>query len=255
MEARHEYLLHLADNALVLGHRNSEWCGHGPELEQDIALTNLSLDLIGQARLLYQHAANGIGEGATEDTLAFLRDASDYRNLVLLELPRGDWGLTLLRQYLFSEFSLLQYEALQGSTDTQLAAIAAKAIPEVTYHRRWARDWVIRLGDGTEESHARMESALATLQPHLCELFSPADFERTVTEIGIGIDPSTLRSEWTLRVRQTLDEADLAVGQSILAFTPNPKEMDGKIGRHTEDLVDLLAEMQTLQRTYPGNEW
>ncbi|NDC76904.1 MAG: phenylacetate-CoA oxygenase subunit PaaI [Chitinophagia bacterium] len=255
MEARHEYLLHLADNALVLGHRNSEWCGHGPELEQDIALTNLSLDLLGQARLLYQHAANGIGEGATEDTLAFLRDASDYRNLILLELPRGDWGLTILRQYLFSEFSLLQYQALQGSTDTQLAAIAAKAIPEVTYHRRWARDWVVRLGDGTEESHTRMESALATLQPHLGELFSPADFERTVTERGIGIDPSTLRSEWTLRVRQTLDEADLAVDLSSLATPSNHTGMDGKLGRHTEDLVRLLAEMQTLQRTYPGNEW
>lgn len=255
MEARHEYLLHLADNALVLGHRNSEWCGHGPELEQDIALTNLSLDLLGQARLLYQHAANGIGNHATEDTLAFLRDASDFRNLILLELPRGDWGLTLLRQYLFSEFSHLQYEALQESADTQLAAIAAKAIPEVTYHRRWARDWVVRLGDGTEESHARMASALTTLLPHLGELFSPADFERTVTEMGIGIDPSTLRSEWTLRVRQTLDEADLAADLSILAIPSNATAMEGKMGRHTEDLVALLAEMQTLQRTYPGNEW
>lgn len=255
MEARHEYLLHLADNALVLGHRNSEWCGHGPELEQDIALTNVSLDLLGQARLLYQHAAIGIGEGATEDTLAFLRDASDFRNLILLELPRGDWGLTILRQYLFSEFSLLQYNALQGSAESQLAAIAAKAIPEVTYHRRWARDWVVRLGDGTEESHSRMESALATLQPHLAEMFMPADFERTVTETGIGIDPSTLRSEWTLLVRQTLDEADLTVGPAGLAISTNPKGIDGKMGLHTKDLVDLLAEMQTLQRTYPGNEW
>jgi ring-1,2-phenylacetyl-CoA epoxidase subunit PaaC len=255
MEARHEYLLHLADNALVLGHRNSEWCGHGPELEQDIALTNVSLDLLGQARLLYQHAAHGIGEGATEDTLAFLRDASDFRNLILVELPRGDWGLTILRQYLFSEFSLLQYEALQGSADTQLAAIAAKAIPEVTYHRRWARDWVVRLGDGTEESHARMEMALATLQPQFGELFRPADFEHTVTEMGIGIDPSTLQSEWILRVRQTLDEADLAADLSSLTTRANPTGMYGKMGRHTEDLVHLLDEMQTLQRTYPGNEW
>ena len=141
------YLLHLADNALILGHRNSEWCGHGPILEQDIAITNISLDLIGQSRYLYQYAASIMGEGATEDSLAYLRDVREFKNYLLLELPKGDWAVTVLRQYLFSQFQLLQYRALQQMQDIQLSAIAEKAIKETAYHLRWSKEWVIRLGD------------------------------------------------------------------------------------------------------------
>jgi ring-1,2-phenylacetyl-CoA epoxidase subunit PaaC len=255
MEARLEYLLHLADNALILGHRNSEWCGHGPELEQDIALTNISLDLLGQARHLYQHAATSIGNGATEDTLAYLRDAQEFRNLQMLELPRGDWGFTLLRQYLFSEFSHLQYESLQHSGDTQLAAIAAKSLIEVAYHRRWSSEWVVRLGDGTEESHRRMTAALDSLWPDTREMFAASTFETTASEQGIGVDPSSLQTEWQQRVREVLTEAGLASALTKTGGTAHSHPAGGKQGRHTDHLATLLSEMQYLQRTYPGNEW
>lgn len=255
MQAHTRYLLHLADNALILSHRNSEWCGHGPELEQDIALTNISLDLLGQARHLYQHAATLLGHGATEDSLAYLRDTRAYRNLLIVELPRGDWGHTILRQYLFSEFSYLQYERLQQSTDPQLAAIAAKALLEVTYHRRWAGEWVVRLGDGTDESHQRMASALATLWPYTGELFLPSAYEAIATGQGIGPDPSTLRNAWTRNVGQTLAEATLSPAPDVPAHTGNRTHPGGKEGLHTEHLGYLLAEMQFLQRAYPGNEW
>ena len=255
MEARLEYLLHLADNALILGHRNSEWCGHGPELEQDIALTNISLDLLGQARHLYQHAATSIGNGATEDTLAYLRDAQDYRNLQMVEMPRGDWGFTLLRQYLFSEFSQLQYEALQRSVDTQLTAIADKSLLEVNYHRRWSGDWVVRLGDGTEESHGRMKAALDTLWPLTWEMFTPSTFETTVSKEGIGIDPASLQAEWQHRVRKVLSDAGLASALAETGSAAPSLPTGGKQGNHTPHLATLLSEMQYLQRTYPGNEW
>lgn len=255
MEARIEYLLHLADNALVLGHRNSEWCGHGPELEQDIALTNISLDQLGQARHLYQHAAAGIGGGATEDGLAYLRNAEAFRNLQCLEMPRGDWGFTLLRQYLFSEFSHLQYTALQGSTDARLAGIASKSLMELAYHRRWSGEWVVRLGDGTAESHGRMKAALATLWTHVWELFTCAPFETSVAEQGIGVDPSTLQTEWLHRVGEVLTEAGLASALTASIGLAPADTGGGKLGRHTPHLEALLSEMQYLQRTYPGNEW
>jgi ring-1,2-phenylacetyl-CoA epoxidase subunit PaaC len=255
MDPHAEYLLHLADNALVLSHRNSEWCGHGPELEQDIALTNVALDLLGQARHLYQHASSSLGGTTTEDSLAFLRDNRAYRNILLVERPRGDWGYTLLRQYLFSEFSHLQYTALQQSADTQLAAIAAKALVEVAYHRRWSGEWVVRLGDGTEESHRRIATALESLWPYTGEMFDAAPYEQTTSAQGIGIDPATLRSDWLRQVEQTLREAGLADEYSTLIHTRTPHQKGGKQGIHTEHLGYLLAEMQFLQRAYPGNEW
>lgn len=243
------YLLHLADNALILGHRNSEWCGHGPVLEQDIALTNLSLDQLGQARQLYQLAARMIGGGATEDTLAYLRDVRGFRNCLMLELPKGDWGFTVMRQYLFSLFQHIQYKALCHSTMPELAAIAEKSIKESTYHVRWSREWVVRLGDGTEESAGRMRKAVEVLWPYCGELFIPSIHENSCAAEGIGPDPTTLRDEWMHDVRETFEEARLE--------TPREEwsQKGGKEGMHTEHLGFLLAEMQYLQRAYPGNEW
>ena len=244
-----DYLLHLADNALILGHRNSEWCGHGPVLEQDIALTNLSLDQLGQARQLYQLAAGLIGGGATEDTLAYLRDVRAFRNCLMLELPKGDWGFTVMRQYLFSLFQWLQYKALCRSSMSELAAIAEKSVKESTYHVRWSREWVIRLGDGTEDSAARMRNAVDELWPYCGEVFKAAAFESSCAEEGIGPDPSTLRADWLQNVRETFAEACLETPADGWFHS------GGKEGLHTEHLGYLLAEMQYLQRTYPGNEW
>lgn len=243
------YLLHLADNALILGHRNSEWCGHGPVLEQDIALTNISLDLIGQSRYLYQYAAAINGNGASEDSLAFLRDARSYLNLLMLELPKGDWGFTILRQYLFSEFQLLQYKGLQRSADPQLAGIAEKGLKETSYHRRWSSEWVMRLGDGTEESHKRMQDSLAQIWPYTGEFFLPAIFEQEMAATGIGVDPSSCKQEWITKTKAVLDEATLMIPEEGWF------QKGGKDGRHTEHLGYLLAEMQFLQRAYPGQEW
>jgi ring-1,2-phenylacetyl-CoA epoxidase subunit PaaC len=243
------YLLHLADNALILGHRNSEWCGHGPVLEQDIALTNISLDLIGQSRYLYQYAAAINGNGASEDSLAFLRDARSYLNLLMLELPKGDWGFTILRQYLFSEFQLLQYKALQRSTDPQLAGIAEKGLKETSYHRRWSSEWVIRLGDGTDESHKRMQDSLAQIWPYTGEFFMPAIFEQEMAATDIGVDPSSCKQEWMMKTMAVLEEATLMIPDGSWF------QKGGKDGRHTEHLGYLLAEMQFIQRAYPGQDW
>ena len=254
-----DYTLHLADNALVLGHRNSEWTGHGPILEQDIALSNIALDLIGQARYLYQYAARMMNETdtpkdsrapeITEDMLAYLRDSWDFRNCLLVEQANGDWGQTILRQFFFSAYQYYFYRQLQHSRDTELSAIAEKSVKEVTYHLRWSGEWVIRLGDGTEESHTRMEKALGQLWPYTGELFEPADYEQTLIPAGIAADLSLIKPQWAQRVAEVLQQATLAV--------PAKEWMQGggKQGRHTEQLGYLLAEMQFLQRAYPGCEW
>ena len=251
------YVLHLADNALVLGHRNSEWTGYGPILEQDIALSNIALDLIGQARYLYQYAAKLAADGGrsnaaaggevTEDTLAYGRDAWDFRNCLLVEQTNGDWGKTILRQFLFSAWQYFFYEQLQQSRDSELAAIAEKSYKEVVYHLRWSSEWVIRLGDGTEESHDRMEKALDQLWKFTGELFVPAGYEKELT--GIAVDPAVIRPLWKDRVNQVLAEAGLRANPEAWMQT------GGKEGRHTEELGYLLAEMQFLQRAYPGCEW
>jgi ring-1,2-phenylacetyl-CoA epoxidase subunit PaaC len=245
-----DYTLHLADNALIIGHRNSEWCGHGPMLEQDIALSNIALDYIGQARNFYQYAASLTGNGATEDSLAYLRDGMEFKNNLLLELPNGDWGQTILRQFFFSAFQFYQYKQLQQSTDAQLAAIAEKSLKEVTYHLRWSSEWVIRLGDGTDESKSRMLHALQELSPYTGECFIPAAYEITGAAEQWGVDPAQLQADWLQKVTAVLTEATMPVPDAGIWM-----HRGGKQGRHTEHLGYILAEMQYLQRAYPGAEW
>lgn len=254
------YTIYLADNTLILSQRNSEWCGHGPVLEQDIAITNISLDLIGQARSLYQYAAalinasnstsTGGGE-ATEDGMAYLRNERDFKNCLITELPNGDWGQTILRQFFFSVFQQLLYGQLLQSKDTTLAAIAEKSLKEVTYHVRWSSEWVIRLGDGTEESHQRMVKALETLWSYTGEFFIPADYETAMAAEGIGVDVTILQQPWLQKVQEILQEATLSVQGEGKGWM----HTGGKSGRHTEHLGFILAEMQYMQRAYPGAEW
>lgn len=238
------YILYLADNTLILSQRNSEWCGHGPVLEQDIAITNISLDLLGQARNFFQYAATLMGGTATEDSLAYLRTEREYRNCLLMELPNGDWGQTMLRQFFFSAYQHQLYEKLEQHPDTTIAAIAAKSLKEVTYHLRWSSEWVIRLGDGTTESHGRMVKALETIWPYTGELFEPAPYESVS-----GIDFAELHTAWLEKVNAVLTEATLPLP------APTFMQTGGKKGIHSEHLGYLLAELQYLQRTYPGNEW
>lgn len=238
-----DYTLHLADTTLILSQRNAEWCGHGPILEQDIAITNISLDLIGQARNFYQYAALLIGN-ADEDQLAYLRTEREFKNLLLVEQPNVDWGQTILRQYLFSQFQFLLYRQLQNHADEQLAAIAAKALKETTYHLRWSSEWVIRLGDGTEESHTKMLHAIDELWRYTGELFIPAVYEK-----AYGIDVAGLQNDWIQNVAQIFDEATLPVPVNTFMQT------GGKEGIHTEHLGYILTELQYLQRTYPGAKW
>jgi ring-1,2-phenylacetyl-CoA epoxidase subunit PaaC len=249
------YTLHLADNALILSQRNSEWTGHGPILEQDIAISNIALDMIGQARLFYQYAAQLVNESvkdngvATEDSLAYLRDARDFKNCLLVELNKGDWAVSTLRQFFFSTYQFYLYRRLQHSSDTTLAAIAEKALKEVTYHLRWSAEWVIRLGDGTEESNSRIKEALQQLWPYTAELTTAADYETALVAQGIAVDIDSVKEEWTGRVKEVLDEATLQM--------PGNEWMQsgGKQGMHTEHMGYILAELQFMQRAYPGAEW
>lgn len=242
-----DYTLHLADDALILGHRNSEWCGHGPVLEQDIAITNIALDLIGQARNFYQYAAQLINESseeeATEDTLAYLRDRHEFKNCLLVEQPNGDWAKTILRQFFFSACQYFLYEELQKSKDVQLSAIADKSLKEVTYHLRWSSEWVIRLGDGTEESHRRMLNAIDELWVFTGELFEPADYEIDF------IDLSLLKTKWDEKVNEIFNEAALPYSNKV------SMQFGGKEGNHSNHLSDILAELQFMQRTYPNSVW
>jgi ring-1,2-phenylacetyl-CoA epoxidase subunit PaaC len=251
-----DYTLHLADNSLILGQRNAEWCGHGPVLEQDIAITNITLDLIGQARNFYQYAARLINQStqkpiipATEDTLAYLRTEREFKNCLLVEQPIGDWAQTILRQFLFSQYQHLLYQQLQYSKDEQLAAIASKALKETTYHLRWSSEWVIRLGDGTEESRQRMLKAIDELWRYTGELFEPVSYEQQAASGGTGVDVSVLKGPWRNNVNEIFSEATLPVPQNVFMIK------GGKEGIHTEHLGYILAEMQYLQRTYPGAEW
>ncbi len=244
------YTLHLADNALIIGHRNSEWCGHGPILEQDIAISNIALDCIGQARNFYQYAAELSGNGATEDSLAYLRDVIDYKNCLLTELPNGDWAHTVLRQFFFSAYQYFLYQQLQTSSNAQLAAIAEKSLKEVTYHLRWSSEWVIRLGDGTEESKHRMLLALEELWSYTGELFLAASYELLAVSEGYGVNVSMIKNEWNKKVTAVFEEATLP-----LPAENTWMQTGGKEGKHTEHLGFILAEMQFLQRAYPGAEW
>ena len=245
-----DYTLHLADNALIIGHRNSEWCGHGPILEQDIAITNIALDMIGQARNFYQYAAQLTGNGATEDSLAYLRDAIDFKNNLLAELPNGDWAQTVLRQFFFSTYQYFLYQQLQNSSDAQLAAIAEKSLKEVTYHLRWSSEWVIRLGDGTEESKRRILHAIDEIWSFTGELSVPVSYELLAVSEGIGVDLSIVKTEWNKKITTVFEEATLPMPSDTIWM-----QSGGKEGKHTEQLGYILAEMQFLQRAYPNSNW
>jgi ring-1,2-phenylacetyl-CoA epoxidase subunit PaaC len=256
---REAYTLHLADTTLILSQRNSEWCGHGPILEQDIAITNISLDLIGQARNFYQYAAQLINQSTnkqeTEDSLAYLRTEREFKNLLLVEQPNGDWGQTILRQYLYSQFQYLLYQQLQKSKDEQLAAIAAKAIKETAYHLRWSSEWVIRLGDGTEESHARMLKAIDELWRYTGEMFLAASYELQAASEGIGVDVSLLKDDWSIKVKAIFTEATLISSPVGGGWEGAFMQTGGKEGRHTEHLGFILTELQYIQRAYPNANW
>ena len=285
-----DYLLHLADNALIVGQRNAEWCGHGPVLEEDIAMANIGLDHIGQARLLYRHIAPTLAtscaalppEGAnfsrggpsfsksgeaknwprpiTEDTLAYFRSPEEFRNYVLLELPHNtafapsaavqrNYAVTIARNFLYSSLMLLLWDALQASKDAQLAAIAAKSVKEVRYHLRHSTDWMLRLGDGTPESHARMQAALDYLMPFTQEFWTPSAMETAAAQSGLGVDMATLEDRWQMSVEGVLTEATLKLPSTKGHITR------GKDGVHSEHLSYLLAEMQSLARAHPEATW
>lgn len=259
------YTLHLADNALILGHRNSEWTAHGPILEQDIAISNIALDLIGQSRNFYQYAAELINqdnkiyflsfptgggrEGASEDDLAYLRDVLDFKNCLLVEQPNGDWAKTILRQFFFSAYQYLFYQQLKQSNDERLSAIAEKSLKETTYHLRWSGDWVVRLGDGTEESHKRMLKAIEELWMFTGELFENAPYEEAAYQNGFGVNVKELEALWREKVTTVFEEATLPVPQKPAL------QNGGKTGIHSEHLGFILAEMQFLQRAYPNSKW
>ena len=245
-----EYLLRLGDNCLVLGHRLSEWCGHAPVLEEDIALANVALDLIGQAQFWLTLAGEVEGAGRDADRLAYFRDAGGYRNLLLVEQKNGDFAVTMTRQFFFDAWHYLFLSEQHRSLDPRLAEIAAKALKEVAYHLERSRDWIVRLGDGTEESHRRAQRAVDLLWPFTGEAFELDDVDRALLGPGIAVDVAALRQPWLGLVGATLDEATLA--------RPDPDawmQKGGKRGRHSEHLGYLLAEMQFVQRAYPGASW
>lgn len=237
------YLLHLADTTLILSHRNSEWCGHGPVLEQDIALTNISLDLLGQARLFYQYAAELMGN-TDEDQLAYHRTEREFKNLLLAEQPNGDWGQTILRQFLYSQFQQLLFQQLSSHTDERLCAIAVKSLKEINYHVRWSSEWVIRLGDGTQESKERMLRAFDELWRYTGEMFDSVDYESVA-----GVDFQSLQQEWNKKVTGIFEEASIQVPEKTFM------QWGGKSGTHTEHLGYILTDLQYLQRTYPNSQW
>lgn len=244
-----EWLLRTGDNALILGHRVSEWCGHSPVLEEDIALANTALDLVGQAQMWLELAATSEGVGRTADKLAYHRDASGFRNVLLVERPNGDFGKTLMRQFLFDAFHIELLRSLQGSSNRQVAEIAEKAAKEVAYHLERSADLVIRLGDGTPESHRRMQEALDDIWPYAGEMFDADDVDAAMAEVGVAPSVSGLREEWDRTVAEVLNEATLDRPESDFFHK------GGKRGRHTEHMGFLLAEMQFLQRAYPDATW
>ena len=251
MEQQHlyNYILGIADNNLILGQRLGELCGHGPNLETDIALTNIALDLFGQVRSYYQYAAQILGEGATEDDVAFLRKEREYRNVLLVEQPNTHFGYVIGRQFLFDVFHYLFIKQLQHSNDETLSAIAKKAIKEVSYHKRFSGDWIKRLGDGTKESQAKMQEAIDALWPYTQELFEMNAFEKEALENQVGVNLPELKEAYDEQVGQVLQEATLKIPE-------NPYfHKGGKEGIHTEHMGYLLSDLQYMQRTYPNMNW
>lgn len=245
-----DYLVCLGDDHLILGHRLSQWCGHAPMLEEDLALSNISLDMFGQARNLYTYAGEIEGKGRDEDALAFLRKEHEYHNLMLVERPNGDFAQTILRQLFYSQFALLLWEKLSTSTDERLAAIAQKAHKEASYHVRHAAEWVIRLGDGTDESARRMANALKTLAPNIEEMFANGEENTALTDAGIIPTPDSLRTAWRKRISDVFDEAQMDMAQLDVHPIKGARQ-----GRHSEAMGHILAELQYMQRTYPNCQW
>lgn len=245
----YNYILHLADNSMILGQRCGEWCGHGPILEQDIAMTNISLDLFGEARSLYQYAAILKDDNATEDSIAFLRDVLSYKNVLLVEQPNTDWAYTIARQFFYDVYHYYLQSELLKSNDLQLRNIANKTLKEVTYHLKWSSEWVIRLGDGTTVSHQKIQTAINDLWEYTGELFAPSDVERDANLAGIAPDLEKIKSLWHIKVEEVLSEATLQ--KPVKTY----QQKGGKTGIHSEHMGYLLAEMQYLQRAYPGAEW
>lgn len=249
MNALFEYLLRLGDDSLILGHRLSEWCGHGPILEEDIAMTNLALDLLGQSTSLLEYAGKVEGKGRDENDLAFLRFDKDYRNMLLVERPNVDFGVTMMRQFLFDAYRKPLFERLTQSNDPTLAAIAEKSLKETKYHLKHSSEWVIRLGDGTEESHDRVQEALNDLWRYAAEIFYTDAVDEALIESGVLPNMDGLKSEWESHVHAVLAEATLVIP------TNNWEQEGGRIGRHSEHLGYILAELQYMQRAYPNMEW
>ena len=249
MNSLFEYVLRLGDDSLILGHRLSEWCGHGPILEEDIAMTNISLDLVGQATSLLGYAGELEGKGRDADTLAFLRFDRDYKNVLLVEQPNGDFGMTMLRQFFFDAYRKPLFEKLQHSTDQHLAAIAEKSLKETKYHLKHSSEWVIRLGDGTEESNARIQESLNTLWRYTNELFFTDEVDAELVEKGIVPRMQDIQNEWNATVIAVLNEATLTIP------TNNWKQEGGRKGLHSEHLGYILAELQYMQRAYPNMQW
>jgi ring-1,2-phenylacetyl-CoA epoxidase subunit PaaC len=249
-EALVQFLLRMGDNTLILGHRVSEWCGHAPVLEEDIALANTALDLIGQTQFWLGLAGEVMGEGKSADDIAFLRDVWDFRNLLLVEMPNGDFGQTLMRQFLFDAWHSIQLGHLMNSSDERVAAIAAKASKEVAYHLERSADTVVGLGDGTEQSHARMQAALEYLWPYVGEMFQSDVVDAELVTAGIAPDPTSLREDYDALVTRVLSTATLTIPDSRFGHK------GGRTGAmHTEHLGHVLTQMQWLQRAYPGSEW
>lgn len=244
-----QYLLRLGDDRLVLGHRLSEWCGHGPILEEDIALANIALDLVGQANLYLKLAGETEGKGRSEDDLAYFRDAIDYRNVQLVELPRGDYAFTIVRQFCFDVFNYHVLEQLQSSRHGKLAGIAAKGFKEARYHVRHSSEWVLRFGDGTDESHTRAQNALNELWRFTSEMFQADDVDRAMLADGIGADIEGIKPKWEAVVKDVFTRATLSIPNDPPAMT------GGRRGRHTESLGHMLSEMQIVARSHPGAQW
>jgi ring-1,2-phenylacetyl-CoA epoxidase subunit PaaC len=249
MNKHFEYILRIGDDSLILGQRLGEWCGHGPILEEDIAMTNISLDLIGQATSLLAYAGKLEGEGRDEDKLAFLRFEREFKNVLLVEQPNGDFGMTMMRQFLFDAFRKPFYEHLQKSTDLHLAAIAEKSLKETKYHLKHSSEWIIRLGDGTEESHQRIQESLDTLWRYSSELFYQDEVDLEMREQGVAPDMNAIKKEWDATVKEVFEEATLTIPANNWQFD------GGRKGMHSEHLGFILADMQYLQRSYPNMEW
>ncbi len=248
-ESLFDFLLHLGDNALVLGHRLGEWCGHGPVLEQDIAMTNIALDLIGQSRNYLDYAGALEGKGRDEDVLAYRRDVLDFKNFLIVEQPNGNFASTIARQFYFDAWHLLVLQQLSESKDERLRDIALKSVKEVTYHHRWSSEWVIRLGDGTEESHDKMQHAIDDFWMFTGEMFEQSEDEAELQKDGMIYDAPAVKERWMAEVKRVLDEAGLKMPEAEWM------QSGGKTGFHSEHLGFILAEMQFLQRAYPDAEW